>query len=1276
MRGTWELFWKEKEYGSVRGNESMSMFEGAISTEEANLTVERAVKAIPIEAALRDLEELMGIPEVLQKMLTVCDDSDSFIRILLRIDTLQTSLIDLMLEIMTEHAHQLDSSIMSAAVCSLILRHIRWIEFIKEPIELVQKLVSTLPTYPLALQKDIIHVLPELVPDENYNTVIDTLLEFIGTESTLVVAAVEALSNFNIPAYLLEDVVTSILNRLSSSPVEDLPPLVRFLLQAASTDNMVIILSQMREKLSECILSLPNSNEEALLCQQFVQGLTFRADVMNAFLKMIQCIRAHGNHCILDIWGLLGLYSLVHLKPKIEAIFKKKVASGLFTKELFKSSITNHFVSLEPSIKSLLQLIGTFYTATDIYSREMGILLFRTLFMEASQQSRSASIYTSDIIADILGHCVSSSPKTVDAGLETLHYIITDSPTSLISYLPSLKQLLDFVDKFTVEQCRQVYQLLIQVGGTSDADLAITIRKQLYHQDNHYRKLGMIGCICLIEEEIKNSMDMNTIESTECLDDFGSPQHAFVRKVKDSIEALKDACRKMPKCLAFMYAELNHLVVRIPQNTTAIQIISDCYSDILASEFLPNFNYQSHQNGEYKIAVMGGAFRTDLWAILNSQSLVYLDLMNVIASPNVSDKEHLEYLCNLLHLVVSCSKRLDGLESIGTVLVCPIMLLEKSILSELKDMKNSVQEAILLCLWYATNWCRELVNCFSCDVSLRSKVMSRLENAVEFEALLNEAISSLIHSSWVPPGAESAVSDKTTGTDPKKPSKKGKGKVGAAPIVSKLKAVQRTLAPVHPIVMSIIPDEEASVDPQSLRFLFVHFRDFLRLSLAKTQTSPSFFAAGATVNRYRPELKHEVIAFERGMELFKKHLQPKLSAVKVNARWALGSFDLEANSEAFHDAIVIYLESIVILANSDLFRQQRDIGLQCQALQDLVLLKPLQTSLSQFNIIQEVQNTLFEMQKKPGVVDDLELALHFIKTLNALEQLKRHSTSQQGILFSKTQLDKEGDYRLGKLAHDMLVKNWWANSKNYKPSDVFITISAYLNNSGQPLDAIQEIAVNGFANLLEQSHQTSENYPTLSKKTVGIHLRACCETLVHVTSRLDFSPDANSVQVLLHYLTQAALLFKFLVGLTKSFQSGTIITTVLKHASGFIENLLRAMPFFEMHFRQHSQRILKIMLEVQGGTRKLQILCAHGKSTLDSTAASHVPKMKKLLEKLIYGGERLARENNVMDAYTTGVLKHRNIDGTSIKPTVEESDSEGDETESTHDDAASEEDEE
>ncbi|EQC41967.1 hypothetical protein SDRG_00816 [Saprolegnia diclina VS20] len=1290
MEGAWEVFWAEKEQAQELPSGDMSMFVGSSSGEEAATAVERAVKGVAPETALRDLEAIMGTPETLQRMLTVYDDSDSFIRILLRLDAIQTPLIDLLLEVLSEHAHQLETSIMSSAVCGLILRHIRWIEYISAPSELVQKFVGTLPTFPTSLQKDIIHILPELVPDTDFSMAVDALLEIISSESTLVVAAVEALGNFNIPAYQLEDVVTSVLNRLSSSPVEDLPPLVRFLVQASSSDNMVVILSQMREKLSQCITSSlqeTTANDEALLLQQFVQGMTFRTDFMNAFLKMVTSIKTAEHHFLLDIWGLLGLHTLLHVRPKVESILKKKVVSGLFTKELLRAAIAGRLGALEPYFKNILQLLHVFFTSPDAHARDMGSYVLQLLFHEASRRPQHAYTYQSEMVTTVLGFCVTASPKTVDSGLETLLALLDHAPGCLTTFLPLLKQLLDYIDTFTVEQCRYVYQLLVHVGGTTDADLAITIRKQLYHQDNQYRKLGMIGYICVIEEEIINSAEASSIESTED-NSFDSPvQQLFVRKLRDGMEALKDACRKQPKCLAFMYAELNHLVCRIPQNTTAIQVISDGYSDILATQFLPNFDVLRHRNGDYKLAVMGGAFRTELWAILNSQSLVYLDLMNLIASSDTSDKEHLVYLCNLLHLVVSCSKRLDGLESIGTVLVCPIMLMEKSILSDVNELKAPVQEAICLCLWYAVNWCRDLLNCFCADVTLRPKVMARLENAVQFESMLLEIVTNLPPNTWTPPGVDvTTIADRAGAKESQKTlaatTKKGKGKqsVSATASQAKLKLVLRSLAPLHPSVMSILPDtqeDQGCIDPPSLVFLLSHFKEFLKTSVAKMHASPGFWA-GAVTNRSRPILEHQAIEHERGLELFSAHLQPKLAAVKNNARWALASIDTDVDAdESLRQVVIMYLQCIDLLGSSDVFRQQEAPQVQIDVLMDLILPKPM-TGSNAFQAIKAMMGVLFELQQSSAIEDDLEVGLHFVRALATLEALK---TSQgrgrqpQGVLFSSSKGNKDGDYRLGELAHEILKKNWWASAKaNYKPSDVSMVLHAFLDNSGQPLDAIQELAIHGFGNLLEHPSASSETYPTLNKKTVGVHLRACCETLVRSTSRLDFSPGANDVPVLLHYLTQAALLFKFLVGLTKSFQSGPIIATVLKHASGFIENLLGAMPFFEAHFRSHSSRILKIMLEVQGGTRKLQILCAHGKSTLDASAAAHVPKMKKLLERVIYGGEKLARENNVMDAYTTGVLKHRNIDGSSIKtaamPTTESEDN--DDSDATHEESAQE----
>ena len=130
-----------------------------------------------------------------------------------------------------------------------------------------------------------------------------------------------------------------------------------------------------------------------------------------------------------------------------------------------------------------------------------------------------------------------------------------------------------------------------------------------------------------------------------------------------------------------------------------------------------------------------------------------------------------------------------------------------------------------------------------------------------------------------------------------------------------------------------------------------------------------------------------------------------------------------------------------------------------------------------------MMGVLFELQQSSAIEDDLEVGLHFVRAMATLEALKKTQGRRQpqGVLFSSSKENKDGDYRFGELAHDILKKNWWASAKaNYKPSDVSMVLRAFLDNSGQPLDAIQELAIHGFGNLLEHPSASSETYPTLS----------------------------------------------------------------------------------------------------------------------------------------------------------------------------------------------------
>uniref|UniRef100_K3WVZ1 Uncharacterized protein n=1 Tax=Globisporangium ultimum (strain ATCC 200006 / CBS 805.95 / DAOM BR144) TaxID=431595 RepID=K3WVZ1_GLOUD len=217
--------------------------------------------------------------------------------------------------------------------------------------------------------------------------------------------------------------------------------------------------------------------------------------------------------------------------------------------------------------------------------------------------------------------------------------------------------------------------------------------------------------------------------------------------------------------------------------------------------------------------------------------------------------------------------------------------------------------------------------------------------------------------------------------------------------------------------------------------------------------------------------------------------------------------------------------------------------------------------------------------------------------------------------------------KISGLALSYLQKDWSKGDAKfvYKNAHLEVFLNGYLYHSAVVLDSIQTLALDGFLELLEHNGKRVEAYPTLDKKTVSVYHRVMFTTLVAVTSRLDLA--TNDVKFTFNYLTQGVLLFKLLVCMTKSFQKSMIVASVLKIGRKFIEMILRAMPFLQEQFLVHNERVIKLISELQVATRRMQVLCAHGKLIKDQSAASQVPMVKKLLERLIYRGEELASAN-------------------------------------------------
>ncbi|ETV96860.1 hypothetical protein H310_10144 [Aphanomyces invadans] len=1298
----WELFWDAIEDVSMEvpdPDHLISMFKAEPRDQDV-VVVERALSMQPVDTVLHDLEALFSDTLELQRMLTSFSEKDSFMRILLRNETIQTPLVNLLMELLSELAQKaseevvgagasITNSVMpSSGLCSLILRHIRWIECVFDPSALTEKLLTSLSTYPLFLQKDIIHILPELVSDRDFQLAVDTLLETIGSENELVVPAIEALSNFNMPAEISDEVTSCILGRLTSSSLEDMPALLRFLVQTMTESTASSMLNTIREKVSDCIKAssdarMDSSQDESFLLQQFVHGMIYRTDLLDHFLKLL-AKTSTGNGYIMDVWCLVGFHSSLAgpMKAKIEAIFVKKVAQGNFSREVLVESLGHHLRGLTPYLSSVVLVTGALLQSPDV--TDQGRFVFSLLFNELSKAREPLYEFQTQIISDLVDFAMSSVTSTVDSALATLLAIATHEPQRLDKYLSLLKHLLDCIERFNVDQCRQVYQLLYRVGGSGNADLSITVRKQLYHLDNQYRKLGMIGYVCCIEAEVDAMGDDGTPGLDES--EVNPARDQFEKKIRDRLDILRDACRKQAKALSFMYAELNHFVNRMDsrRHPNVVAIFDEKFSEVLMNEFLPIFDARIHQQGGYKRPVFNGAFHCDQWAITRMNSPVFLQIMTLVASQDTMERPL--YLYSLLNLVVSCYKQSDTLENIGTVLICPILLMEKNAIANLGTMEKDAQDGVFLALWHGVNWCRELLNCFSSDVSLAGKVLTRLENAVELESILEDAIMNAPTSVWLPQGIEivtgTCTTDATFGRrqsseSTKKTDPKSKGKA-ATHVQQRLATIRSSFTPLNSRVVGVLPRMKDSIDPRSFHFLLDHFLRVLRKSLVKTYTTAPHWAAKhapVTTHSNPSLLVHSgFVDLAPGFAMFETYLKFHLLNVANNFRWVLDAVE-PPPTPILHALTSKYIQSIVVIAKADaVFEQHNQQRLQLMALQQLIL--PVEQHV-QVDVVDQsatvlgaMSDALLSLQTVPCM--DIDIAVHLVTALVALERLKVkwNGLQNKAILFSPPRGPVSP---LAELALGYLRRDWSTQAADkafsYKTADLTTLLDTYFEFSPHPLDSVQDVACCGFVNLLENynANVSNEYFPTLSKKTMGVFVRASIETVVRATSRLDYSDDAPSNPAhLLHYLHQASLLFKLLVGLTRSFHTSMVVAAVLKHGTGFVQNILRAMPYFERHFVGHSTRILATFKEVQGGTRRLQVLCAHGKLIQDASAAAQVPKLKRLLERLIYETSKLAREHNFMDAFSTGILKQRNLDGSAAQPDDDgssDNDEDGDETE-------------
>jgi len=149
---------------------------------------------------------------------------------------------------------------------------------------------------------------------------------------------------------------------------------------------------------------------------------------------------------------------------------------------------------------------------------------------------------------------------------------------------------------------------------------------------------------------------------------------------------------------------------------------------------------------------------------------------------------------------------------------------------------------------------------------------------------------------------------------------------------------------------------------------------------------------------------------------------------------------------------------------------------------------------------------------------------------------------------------------------------------------------------------------------------------------------------------------SNQVSPTMLNLHKCCLIFENLVLLSKKGEGNSqLIFVAIKSGCVFIQTFGKYVSWLSDHFKNYKEGCMKIFKSVQNGTRQIQILCAHTKAELGAkkSLVSQIPKVKKVLEKLIFDVKILITNNGyVDDAFEIGNLKHKNLHGEYISSQV------------------------
>ncbi|XP_041347848.1 LOW QUALITY PROTEIN: Fanconi anemia group D2 protein-like [Gigantopelta aegis] len=676
---------------------------------------------------------------------------NSLVRILLGMDIIQPKLVTLLLEKLPEFVGDDDNIFEEGEkvfLPRLLLSQFRWLDRIICSKDLTVKLLEIIEVTSFDVQREIISCLPEIVEDSEHSDVAKTLRDILLQGNQLTVPILDALSNLALKPDLLTEVRGSVMQTLDSVEMKDLPVVVKFLLQTATSQDALEVVSEIRANLSfkssntQKKGTRPGSesdvtkDNEALTLDAIKAGIRFQKSIAEAWIKAIDSLKSPADHKVIDIFVLLILHSTNRRKP-VESLFRNKIRTSAFTEVLLHAAFESHGQILRdyfPSILSIAEVL--------LRSPEPGILYFACA-MYKQAFSTFDTFCQQEIVGNLVTHIGSGFESEIDSSLDILVDLVQNHLASMAPFSIFVKGVLDYLDNLSVIQIRKLYGMLSQLafhnpqdGGLVQDDLHMVIRKQLSSDNPKYKKMGVIGAIMVCK-----SIAFTGNQSDETLPSDLSKQ------VISLLQLVRTSSSRMPVAAALFMDELS-AIVGLGQKESEVET---WIADNVIADFQDDYVVDIEED---KLTSTSAVPLAVLYGLNDEQdSTIAIDLLPLVIktrsnkSNNDLNRKIPDPLCLCPHfrLVQMCERhQQDGnLEGIDALLGCPLYTVKEDAIAKFESLSDKAGEMLCCTLFHNLNWFRRIINCFATqtDPEMKGKVIMRLQNITDLQKKLMKCLA-------------------------------------------------------------------------------------------------------------------------------------------------------------------------------------------------------------------------------------------------------------------------------------------------------------------------------------------------------------------------------------------------------------------------------------------------------------------------------------------------------------------------------------------------------